>query len=143
MTIADLVRREAETIDPGAACAEAALAMKIAGVGSLVVVEEGRPIGIVTDRDLVVSVMAEGADPKAVRVRDAMSSKPIFLSETRGIDRALDAMADLEVRRLPIVDDEQKLIGVVALDDLLVLLAGQLSRAVETIEKESRTGRRA
>ncbi len=110
-------------------------------MGSLVVVEDGRPIGIVTDRDLVVKVIAEGADAGTLPVRDAMSAKPIFLSEARGIDQALDAMADLAVRRLPIVDDEQKLIGVVALDDLLMLLAKRLSRAAETIEKESWAGR--
>ena len=83
MTIADLIRREPKTIDPEAVCAEAARAMKAAGVGSLIVVEEGRPIGVVTDRDLVVKVMAEGSDPGAFPVRDAMSAKPIFLSEAQ------------------------------------------------------------
>jgi CBS domain-containing protein len=136
MPLEKLIKRDVQTLSPDATCSEAARLMRDSGVGSVVVVEDGRPIGIVTDRDLVLRVIARGEDPAKLPVRRAMSEKPIFLSKERGLDQLIEAMGDLAVRRVPIVDERQKLVGILALDDVIVLLAGQLARIADAVKKE-------
>jgi CBS domain-containing protein len=109
------------------------------GVGCVVVAEEGRPIGIVTDRDLVVRVMAAGLDPDETPLRDIMSGEPVFLADKRGIDQLVATMRQERIRRIPIVDAEGRLEGVVSLDDLLPLLARQLDGLAEAIRGELET----
>ncbi len=136
MTIEKLIRRPVEALPPTASCAEAAQLMRDAGVGSVIVSEDNRPLGIVTDRDLVTRVMAAEADAETVELYEIMSPKPVFVVRTREPEHVLDVMKDLGVRRVPVVDEAQHLVGVVSLDDLLVFLADQLGSAAETIRKE-------
>ncbi len=136
MNIGHLVRRAVEAVPATASCSEAARRMRDASVGSVIVVEAGRPLGIVTDRDLVVRVLATGGDAEKLSVADVMSRKPIFVSQTRDVAYVLELMRDLAVRRIPVVDDEQQLVGVVALDDVILSLSGQLSAVADTIRKE-------
>ena len=97
-------------------------------VGCLVVTREGRPIGILTDRDLAIRVVAEGRDADATRVDDIVTFDPIVLNESDTLDVAARAMEVHGVRRLPIVDDEGHVVGIVTADDLLVSLGQQLGR---------------
>ena len=136
MPIQELLKREVQTLPPTASCAEAARLMRDERIGSVVVAEEERPLGILTDRDLVLRVMASGEDPEKVTVRDAMSTRPVFISGERGLRQAIETMHELAVRRLPVVDDDQKLVGLLSLDDMVVLLAEQLSSLADTIRKE-------
>lgn len=136
MSIAKLIRRSVETVHPAASCVEAARVMRDAAVGSVIVAESGRPLGVVTDRDLAVRVIAAGLDPAAVSVREIMSSRPIFVSRDRDLAEVLELMRDLAVRRMPVVDAEQRLVGVVSLDDVILALSGSLAMVAETIEKE-------
>jgi CBS domain-containing protein len=137
MNIATLVRREPATISPTAPCAQAARHMRDAQVGSLVVVEAGQPVGMLTDRDLVVRVLAAGRDAEDVPVREAMSQRPIFVSESQDARSVLQVMRDLAVRRIPVVNERRALVGVVSLDDLLVALADELAAVAELVRKES------
>ena len=95
MNIGRLVRRDVETLPASTSCTEAARRMRDAGVGSLIVAEAGRPLGIVTDRDLVVRVIATGSDPEKLAVADVMSRKPIFVSQTRDVPYVLALMRDM------------------------------------------------
>jgi CBS domain-containing protein len=131
-----LLRRPAVTLGPDASCAEAAERMRDANVGAIVVADGGRPLGVVTDRDIAVRVVAEGLAPETTAVREVMSGQPVFLSGERSLDQLVAAMRDLAVRRVPIVDADGKLSGVVSLDDLVVLLAEQLGSLAETIRRE-------
>jgi CBS domain-containing protein len=133
MKVVDFLRRDAETIAAGSTCAEAARCMRDAAVGSLVVVDDGRPIGMVTDRDLVVRVMAPGAAAGLVLVREVMTDKPAFVSAEREVSVALDVMRELAVRRIPVVDQDQRCIGVIALDDIVGALAFELGGVAEVI----------
>jgi CBS domain-containing protein len=135
--VGTLVQREPATVAPDAPCAAAARQMRDAGMGSLVVVEDGQPIGMLTDRDLVVRVLAAGLDAEKVRVRDAMSERPIFVTDSWDAGAVLRLMRDLAVRRVPVVDERRALVGVVSLDDLLVALADQLAAVAELVRKES------
>jgi len=136
MNIGTLVRRAVEIVSPGTSCRQAALRMRDADVGSVIVAEHGRPLGIVTDRDLALRVVASGDDPEKVTVQDIMSRKPLFVAQTRDVSYVLELMRDMAVRRIPVVDDEQRLVGVVALDDVILALSSQLAAVAETIRKE-------
>ncbi|HTO56114.1 MAG TPA: CBS domain-containing protein [Myxococcota bacterium] len=133
MKVAQFLRREPETISARASCGEAAQRMRDTGVGSLVVIEDDRPIGIVTDRDLVLRVMAAGAEAGAVAVAEIMTDKPAFISEDRDVSLVLDTMRELGVRRIPVVDPSQRCVGVIALDDIVAALAFELGGVAEVI----------
>jgi len=136
MNISSLVRGAAETLGASATCVEAARLMRDARVGCVVVAEERRPVGVVTDRDIAVRVIAEGRDPERVRLAEVMSPRPVFLAQTAELGWALQLMRDLAVRRIPVVDERHELVGVVSLDDVIVALAGELGAVAETIRKE-------
>lgn len=106
--------------------------MKEYHIGDIVVVEEqdgGRvvPLGIVTDRDVVVEVIAAGVAPEALSVGDIMSFELVTAHEDDSLWETLQRMRVNAVRRIPIVDGDGALVGILTLDDLLELLAGELS----------------
>jgi len=105
---------------------EAARAMRSRNVGALVVVNAGRPIGMLTDRDVVVEVVAKGMDPDTVRVGDVMRRRPITIREDLGIFDAARVFAKTGVRRLPVVAKSGVLVGVIAVDDLIMLLGNEM-----------------
>jgi CBS domain-containing protein len=105
---------------------EAARAMRSKNVGALVVVNAGRPIGMLTDRDVAVEVVALGKDPDAVRVGDVMHKKPMTIREDLGLLDAAKAFAKSGVRRLPVVTKTGVLVGVIAVDDLFMLLGNEM-----------------
>jgi CBS domain-containing protein len=118
---------------------EAARLMREHHVGSLVVVDEtgaGRvPVGMVTDRDIVVAAVAKGVDPRTVAVGEIMAAEVVVAQATNSEFDVLRTMRRRGVRRLPVVDAAGRLVGLITLDDLLGLLAeelGSLARAVET-----------
>jgi len=118
----------------------AARAMRDRGVGSLLVLREGRPIGIVTDRDLVVRAVAEGRDPATAKVGSFTTYDPVTVSVADGIETAISRMRRHGVRRLPVVDEQGVGVGMVTADDLLVLLGGEIAGICEGIETPSDAG---
>ncbi|WP_437671103.1 CBS domain-containing protein [Sorangium sp. So ce131] len=96
-------------------------------VGCVVVTHGARAIGIVTDRDLVLRVMAEARDPATTVVSDVVTYDPTTLQQTDSIETALRLMRERGVRRLPIVRHDGKVTGIVTADDLTVMLAAELS----------------
>ncbi|HEY7437595.1 MAG TPA: CBS domain-containing protein [Methylomirabilota bacterium] len=105
---------------------EAARAMRSRNVGALVVVNAGRPIGMLTDRDVAIEVVAKGMDPDVARVGDVMHKKPITIREDLGLFDAAKVFARTGVRRLPVVTKSGVLVGVIAVDDLIMLLGNEL-----------------
>jgi len=105
---------------------EAARAMRSKNVGALVVVNARRPIGMLTDRDIAVDVVACGMDPDSVLVRDVMGKKPLTIRQELGLLDAARAFAKSGVRRLPVVDKAGVLIGVIAIDDIMILLGNEM-----------------
>ncbi|HLF48672.1 MAG TPA: CBS domain-containing protein [Methylomirabilota bacterium] len=106
--------------------AEAARAMRTKNVGALVVVNAGRPLGMLTDRDIAMDVVAQGKDPDGVRVADVMRKKPIMIREDQGVMDALRTFAKTGVRRLPVVTKGGTLVGVIAMDDMVMLLGNEM-----------------
>jgi CBS domain-containing protein len=112
----------------------AAIKMREGHVGSLVVVDEQyKPIGILTDRDVVCRVVADQRSPDATRVGEVMSFDLQVAHATDKVDQALFAMQSKGVRRLPLVDVEGRLAGIVSLDDMLVLLSAELGQTTHTV----------
>jgi CBS domain-containing protein len=126
MPIEDLIQREVQTLEPDATCIDAAKLMREEEIGSVVIEDDGVPLGIVTDRDLVARAMALGLDPEKTPVREVMSEEPIFLEGDRSIENATETMGEYGIRRLIIVDDEGMLEGLLSLDDLFQLLAEEV-----------------
>lgn len=117
----EVMTREPACCEPGDSIVRAASLMKQEDVGSLPVVdshEDRKLIGIVTDRDLVVRVLAEGNQVDRATVRDAMSSDPSACRETDDVERAVQLMAERQVRRMPIVDGQGRLVGIIAQADV-------------------------
>ena len=104
------------------------------GVGCVVVTRSGRPVGVVTDRDVVVRAVAEGCDPSETKVSEIVTYDPFVLLATDGIDTAANRMREHGIRRLPIVNAEGQTIGIVTADDLLMVLGRQLADVCSGIE---------
>jgi CBS domain-containing protein len=96
----------------------AAKMMKQEDVGVAPIVESGRLVGMLTDRDIAVRVVAEGKDPDSVNVRDVASSNVVSIDPQQDLDDALVLMARHQIRRLPVVEDDGRLVGVVAQADV-------------------------
>lgn len=106
---------------PGDSITRVAQVMKQQDVGSVPVVDSNdsrKLVGIVTDRDLVVKVLAQGRGIENATVRDAMTSNPVSCRDNEDVDRAVKLMADRQVRRMPIVDGEGRLVGIIAQADV-------------------------
>ncbi len=129
-------RRPLATADAADSVKRVACAMRDQGVGCLVVTKNGHPLGIVTDRDLVVRVLAEGGDASG-SVGDCTTFGPLTVTVHDTIETAAARMRTHGVRRLPIVDDSGRAVGIVTSDDLLVMLGRSLADVCEGIENRS------
>lgn len=119
---------------------EAVRLMRDHCVGSLVVLageEDKRTVsGIVTDRDIALGVLADAQASGAIRVADVMSHEPITCRSEDSVHTALNLMREHGIRRLPVVDDDLELAGIICLDDLLDVLAQELQGLIQVIQRE-------
>ena len=129
MSVGKLCVRTVVTAQPEETITTAAKRMAHDSVGTLVVVEERRPVGIITDRDLVVRVLAEEKVPTTLTVGAVMSGNLVCVQEETPLEEALRLMRGRHIRRLVVVSPTQELVGLFALDDMLELL-GEEQRAI-------------
>ena len=140
-TIASVCNRDVAFTTRETTVAAAARLMRHGHVGSLVVVEQmnaGKriPVGIVTDRDVVVEVVATGLDPATITVGDIMAQEIVVGRESDSVLETLEIMRFKGVRRLPTVDGEGQLVGIVTVDDLLEILAEELNELARIVARE-------
>ena len=139
MPIGEICNREVVFSYRNHTVREAALLMREYHVGDLVVVEENgkrKPVGIVTDRDIAISIVALGLDPDVITVGDIMGPELVTVRENQGVFETIQQMRLKDVRRLPIVGEEGALVGIVAVDDLVALFADELSELSKAIVRE-------
>jgi CBS domain-containing protein len=140
MTVGEVCNREVVVLDREGALLEAAQLMRRHHVGSVVVTEEREgslvPVGIMTDRDIVVELLAEQVPLAAVTGGDAMSAELLTVSEEEEVMAAIQRMRGRGVRRAPVVTRCGTLAGVLAVDDLIELIAEQLGDLVKLIGNE-------
>jgi CBS domain-containing protein len=138
MSLGALIARKATTVDPQESLSKAARLMEQENVGAVVVVERDRPVGILTDRDVALAICLHGARPfDAIQTR--MTCPVDTIREDEGIYNATQKMMELAVRRLPVVDDIGRLVGLISLDDLLSLLSRELRNVAEGVRAEVAT----
>jgi CBS domain-containing protein len=140
MTIGEICNRDVVFAVRDTTVQAAAKLMRHYHVGSLVVVDEqdGRrvPAGIVTDRDIVVEVDAVDLDPEVITVGDIMSAELATAVDSQGVLETVEAMRMKGVRRMPVVDREGELVGIVTVDDLLEVLAEELTDLTRIFARE-------
>ena len=141
-SIGDVMVDDVLTIDASASLTEAAQRMRDGNVGVLPVVEDGRLRGIVTDRDLVVRGMAEGVDPDMMRVGECATWDIVCARRDSTIDEAMEVMAECQIGRLPVVDVDNRVIGIVTLSSL-ALRSRKQDDALETAQEVSKRSARA
>ena len=115
----ELMSRDVKVIDPDMSIVEAAKKMRDGGFGMLPVGEDDRMIGTISDRDIVIRAIAEGRDT-STRVRDVMSKGIASAYEDESVEQAARIMSERQVRRLPVVDRDKRLVDIVALGDFAV-----------------------
>lgn len=129
MSVGKICMRTVVTARPEETIDTAAKRMAHYSVGTLVVVEERRPVGIITDRDLVVRVLAQERSPTVLTVGTVMSGNLVCVQEETPLEDALRLMRGHQIRRLVVVSPTQELVGLFALDDMLELL-GEEQQAI-------------
>lgn len=107
-----------EWIAPDTPCADAAKKMRDQDIGFLPVGEGDRLIGMVTDRDITIRCTAEGKDPKTTQVRNVMTEKTYYCFDDESVDDVCANMGDIQVRRLPVVNRDKRLVGIISLGDV-------------------------
>lgn len=146
MKVGDYCKRGVVTVLATADVAEVARMMRDEHVGFLVVVQEGdptrRPVGVVTDRDVVLQICARGVDLHSITAADVMSRQPLVASETDDISEVLQAMRIGGFRRVPVLTPAGALTGVIAIDDVLDVVAGLLCDVCGSIRNEQHQERR-
>ena len=140
--VEDVMVRNVQTIDASMNLTQAAQRMRDANVGVLPVVEGGRLRGIVTDRDLVIRGMATGVDPTTMRVSDVATHSLIAARPDWSVQHAMDTMSSHQIGRLPVVDDHDRVTGMVTLSSL-ALRSPQQTEALDTAKEVSRRSARA
>jgi CBS domain-containing protein len=116
--IRELMTENPRTVTPDATVAEAAKLMRDEDAGIAPIAEDGRLTGVVTDRDITIRVVAEGKDPASTRVSECASSNVVTIDPQQDLDEVLRLMAQHQVRRLPVVEEDGKLVGIVAQADI-------------------------
>jgi len=138
MTVGKLCVRDVDTAGPNDSVQVVAQRMHSRNVGTLVVVDASeQPIGLITDRDLTIRVLAEGRDGAQVIVDEVMTQNISVVDEDGPIEAALEVMRAGPFRRVPVVDKTGKLVGLLSIDDVLDLLAEEFQTISRLLSKES------
>jgi CBS-domain-containing membrane protein len=147
MSIGEICNREVVYVNREVTVQAACKLMRHYHVGSLVVVDEfdGKrvPVGVVTDRDAIVEVVAMDLDPAVITAGDIMPQELVTVPENHGVLETIEMMRFKGVRRMPVVDGEGRLAGIVTIDDLLEVLAEELTDIVSVVSREQAHERQA
>jgi CBS domain-containing protein len=135
MAVRDIMSTDVRVVSPDVTIQQAAEQMRELDVGSLPVCDGGRLIGMVTDRDIAVRAVARGDDPKRALVRDVMSGELVWCFDDESIEELRRKMRDRAVRRIPVLNRDKALVGIVALADIATQVGDQAtkSRALEGV----------
>ena len=148
MNAGSVCKRGVVTVAPTDDLVAAAHVMREKHVGYLIVSQASGPtqqdkrvVGVLTDRDIVVAVLAQEVDARALKVGDVMTRNPLLIDENQSIEAVLRHMREAGVRRVPVVDGSGALTGVLSIDDVLERIAEQLLNIAGSIRNEQRMER--
>ena len=147
MKVGDICKRAVIAVDNSMDITAAAEVMRLHHVGFLIVYKLGdelrRPIGVLTDRDIVIEVGAKKVDPTAITVEDLMSRQPLVADEFEQLSDVLQAMRVAGIRRVPVVDARGALAGVISIDDAFDIITGFMCDITGSVKSEQRQERRS
>ena len=139
MKINEIITHDPQVIRPETVLIEAAQKMKSMDIGMLPVCDGDRLVGVITDRDITVRSVAQGHDPKSVRVSEVMTPEVIYCFDDEDVKEAAEKMEEKQVRRLPVLNRQKRLVGIVSLGDLAVR-TGKETLAGVVLERVSEPG---
>jgi CBS domain-containing protein len=137
--VSEIMTKDPVCCTPQDSVTEAAQLMKREDIGSVPVIQDRRAkklVGIVTDRDLALKVLAEGRNPNNIRVEEIMTRNPLSCREDDDLEDCLDSMEKRQIRRMPIVDSQDRIIGIIAQADVATR-AGEPGKTAELVEEIS------
>jgi len=137
MKVSAAMTRDVRVANPGETVQQAARTMASLDAGALPVGEGGRLVGMITDRDIAIRAIAEGKGPDAP-VREVMSKEVKYCFDDQNVEEVTRNMGDLQVRRLPVLDRDKRLVGILSLGDVATRVAG--TAAAGALNKISRRG---
>ena len=136
MSLERICSKTVVTISPDANVLEAAKLMHSKHIGCLVVTDESRPIGILTDRDIALKLVASEKKPAETAVKDIMTTNPTMVNVNYDLLDAVRLMHNRGVRRLPIIDEHRHLLGIITMDDLLTVFGTEVGDLAGAVQKE-------
>ena len=136
MSLERICSKTVVTISPDANVLEAAKLMQSKHIGCVVVIDESRPIGILTDRDIALKVVASEKKPAETAVKDIMTTNPTMVNVNYDLLDAVRLMHNRGVRRLPVVDEHRHLLGIITMDDLLTAFSAEFANLAGAVQKE-------
>ena len=138
MQVKEIMTRSVDLVDPNTTICDAAIKMRDDDVGALPVGENDRLVGMITDRDIAIRAVAEDKAPSQTTVREAMSEGICYCFEDDAVDDAAQVMAERQVRRLPVLNRDKRLVGIVAMAD--IARSGARKAEMQAIEGVSQPG---
>lgn len=142
MQVSKIMTPDCQLIDPNTSVRDAAKRMRDEDIGALPVGENDRLIGMVTDRDIAMRSVAEDKRPGTTSVRDVMSKKVFYIFDDDELEKAAHCMADHQVRRLPVLNHDKRLVGIVSMADLALTGDDAEKIALEGVSEPSTASRR-
>ena len=140
MILEKIAVKNVVTIPENATMLEAAKAMRDDHVGSVIVVDQSSsrkiPIGIITDRDIVVSTSAFGIPPSSIQVKDVMSATLVTAKKSDSLNHIMNLMKEHGVKRIPITDTDGSLMGIISTHELMKVLSDELGEVVRVTERQ-------
>ena len=140
-TIQEVMTRDVQTISTQETVQRAAQLMDELNVGAIPVVDDGKLVGMVTDRDITVRSVAVGQDPTSTRVNDVMSTDVRTCTVEQSVDDVLAQMADVQIRRVPVLDGNGQVIGIVSLGDVVTKAPADVEQTLDEISTPSEPDR--
>jgi CBS domain-containing protein len=140
-TIQDIMTRDVQTISPQDTVQRAAQLMDELNVGAIPVLDGDQLVGMITDRDITVRSVAVGQNPTSTQVADVMSTDVRTCTADQSVEEVLDTMGDVQIRRIPVLDAQSKVIGIVSLGDVATKHAADVDLTLDEISTPSEPDR--
>lgn len=140
MSLREFCQRKVISISPESNILEACRLMETNNIGCLVVQERGKMCGILTDRDIALKVTGESRNPQKTKAREIMSHSPVRIPVEQSLQQLTNLMRVHRVRRVPIVNGADEVLGIVTMDDIIALLSGEMSDLGRTVGEMLPTG---
>ncbi|MDD1678257.1 MAG: CBS domain-containing protein [Methanomicrobiales archaeon] len=137
MTAFECCNTDVVSASPDAKVMEVVRMMDEKNVGCVIIVEKQMPVGIITDRDVVLRVMGKEKDPKKIAVRDVMTKDPVVVEGGKGLFEAMRKFEGKNFRRMPVVDERGRVTGILTTDDMIRLLSKELSFITTVIQAQT------